>query len=226
MPIANRSTYLLPLAVDLLKHWPGNRLTNIVCHGHSVPAGYFRTPEVRSLDAYPHLLKEGLDQRYPFAVLNVIVTAIGGENSPSGANRFTDQVLCHRPDLLTIDYGLNDRYCGLPESERAWRSMIEAALARQVRVILLTPTHDLSRNGAEDEPNWPAFRWRELQAHAEQIRRLADEYSIGLVDSFAIWEAHYAAGGDLLDLLSASNHPNRLGHDLVARELLRWFPLP
>ena len=224
MPIADRSTYLLPLAVELLKQWPANRLVNIVCHGHSVPAGYFRTPEVRSLDAYPQVLKEGLDPRYPFAVLNVIVTAIGGENSVSGANRFTDQVLCHRPDLLTIDYGLNDVYSGLADSERAWRSMIEASLARQVPVILLTPTHDLSRNGTD--PAWPASRWQELHTHAEQIRRLAGEYGIGLADSFAAWEAHYAGGGDLLDLLSAANHPNRLGHELVARELIRWFPLP
>ena len=30
--------------------------------------------------------------------------------------------------------------------------------------------------------------------------------------------------GDLTDLLSWSNHPNRRGHELVAGLLLRWFP--
>lgn len=226
MPIADRATYLHALAVELLKHWPANRRANLVCHGHSVPAGYFRTPEVRALDAYPQLLKEGLDQRFPCAVLNVIVTAVGGEDSTAGAARFADEVLCHRPDLLTIDYGLNDRRPGLEAAGRAWRTMIEAALARGTKLILLTPTHDLSRRNPGEEAPWPASQWRALRAHAEQIRGLAAEYGVGLADSFAAWEAHYAAGGDLLDLLSAGNHPNRLGHELVARELLRWFPLP
>jgi len=27
----------------------------------------------------------------------------------------------------------------------------------------------------------------------------------------------------MLDLMSAANHPNRRGHELVAEELLRWF---
>ena len=85
MPIADPSTYLADLLGILRTHWPENRTVNIVCHGHSVPAGYFATPMVDSMNAYPHLLHVGLKQRFPFAVINVIVTAIGGENSESGA---------------------------------------------------------------------------------------------------------------------------------------------
>ena len=48
---------------------------------------------------------------------------------------------------------------------------------------------------------------------------------MGLVDSFAAFESYVAAGGDPTDLLSWSNHPNRQGHELVARELLRWFAI-
>ena len=33
-----------------------NHTVNLVCHGHSVLAGYFKTPEVRTFDAYPYLL--------------------------------------------------------------------------------------------------------------------------------------------------------------------------
>ena len=50
--------------------WPGNRTVNIVCHGHSVPAGYFKTPVVDTFNAYPHLLHRGLKDRFPFAVIN------------------------------------------------------------------------------------------------------------------------------------------------------------
>lgn len=58
---------------------------------------------------------------------NVIVTAVGGENSESGVERFEPEVLCHRPDVVTVDYGLNDRVVGLERAEAAWRRMVDAA---------------------------------------------------------------------------------------------------
>jgi lysophospholipase L1-like esterase len=212
-------TYLLDTVREMIKPWPGNRAVNIICHGHSVPAGYFATPVVDSLSAYPHQLLVGLKERFAYAVVNVIVTAIGGENSEQGAERFANEVLCHRPDVITIDYALNDRQLGLERAEAAWRKMISAALARKVKVILLTPTHDVLSQ-RRNEPMWAA----ELPRHAEQVRRLAAEYQVGLADSSAAFDAYLAGGGHVLDLLSHINHPNRLGHQLVTRELLRWFP--
>ena len=53
---------------------------------------------------------------------------------------------------------------------------------------------------------------------------MAAEYGIGLADSDAAFDHYIAAGGELVDLLSHINHPNRTGHELVTRELLRWFP--
>ena len=78
---ANPSTYLNDLKKEMQIEWPNNRTINLVFHGHSVPSGYFLTPEVNTLAAYPALILEEIKARYPFAVLNVIVTAIGGKNS-------------------------------------------------------------------------------------------------------------------------------------------------
>lgn len=216
---ADRNTYLYPVLEELMKPWPDNRTVNIVCHGHSVPAGYLCTPVVDTLNAYPHLLLAGIKERFAFAVVNVIVTAIGGETSENGAARFEADVFPHHPDVVTIDYSLNDRGIGLKRAEAAWRKMIEAALSRQCRVILLTPTLDVltERTG---NPSWSL----ELPRHAEQVRRLAGEYGIGLADSYQAFQRYIESGGDVIDLLSHVNHPNRLGHQLVARELLRWFP--
>jgi acyl-CoA thioesterase-1 len=175
---------------------------------------------VDTFNAYPHLLHLGLKHRFPFAVINVIVTAVGGENSASGAERFEAEVHNHRPDVLTIDYGLNDRGLGLARAEVAWRSMIERALERKIKILLLTPTADVTLRQDAD-PN----EWRELEQHAAQIRALALGYGVGTVDSLAAFKRYCANGGDLSDLLSWSNHPSRTGHELVARELLRWFPI-
>jgi lysophospholipase L1-like esterase len=217
--IAQPREYLASIIAILQKHWPDNRTVNIVCHGHSVPSGYFATPMVDTFNAYPHLLHRAIKQRFPYAVVNVIVTAIGGENSQSGAKRFANEVLCHRPDVLTIDYGLNDRGLGLAVARQNWEGMIEQALAANTKVILLTPTPDMTQ-----APAASAQDRQTLQEHAGQIRELAAKHGVGLVDSLTAFEEYMEAGGDLTDLLSWSNHPNRAGHELVAKALLRYFP--
>ena len=214
--IADKATYLADISHKLQMAWPTNHTVNIVCHGHSVVAGYFRTPDVRTFDAYPHLMHAGLKERFTNAVINVIVTAIGGENAESGARRFEADVLTHRPDVVTIDYALNDRGMGLERSRKAWCSIIEKAQAQGIKVILLTPTPDMKAK--LDDPKDP------LNQHAEQIRALAAEYHVGLVDSLAAFKEFVKSGGVLASVMAQGNHPNRQGHEFVAKGLLEWFP--
>jgi lysophospholipase L1-like esterase len=208
--------YLDGLLDAMSQKWPDNRTINVVCHGHSVPAGYFATPFVNTFEAYPALLHRIIKERFPFAPVNVIVTAIGGEDAVSGAARFADEVLCHKPDLLTIDYALNDRALGLGRAEAAWKTMIEAALAKQVKVILLTPSWDRSFF-TEDE------NWKLLEAHAAQVRKLAGQYEVGLADSFEVFREHVHKKEDLVALLSHVNHPSAQGHRLIAQALAAFF---
>ena len=220
MNLASNYSYLESLVARLWKTWPENQTVNLVFHGHSVPAGYFATPRVQTFDAYPHLLHLALKTRFPDAVVNALVTAVGGENAEGGAARFEQDVLTHRPDLITLDYSLNDRGLGLERAAQAWRAMIEAALERKIPVLLLTPTPEaacfIDPSGVEDTL---------LRQHAQQVRDLSAEYGVGLVDSLSAFDRHAPLHGGLENLLSWVNHPNRAGHELVARELLRWFPI-
>jgi acyl-CoA thioesterase I len=190
--------YFAPLLSKLRVEWPKNETVHLVAHGHSVPAGYFRTPMVQPFDSYPHLVHAGLK---------------GGENSISGAERFDRDVLALRPKLVMIDYGLNDRGPGLVAARDAWSGMIRKCQAAGILVVLLTPTSDSRINMLDD--NGP------LAQHAAQIRKLASEFQVALADSFRIYQEHMRAGGKVTDLLSQVNHPNRRGHELVAAEVLR-----
>lgn len=213
---ARPATYLAGMIAELEKPWPRNRIVTVVAHGHSVPAGYFVTPKVDTFNAYPHLLHVGLKERFPHAIINVIVTAKGGEQSEQGAARFDQDVLAHRPDVILIDYGLNDRALPLDRAEKAWTSMIERAKAKGIPVILLTPTGDLAVDINNDGDD--------LNQRADQIRGLAARHGVALVDSYAAFKAHVNAGHKLAELMSQRNHPNRQGHDIVAAKLLEWFP--
>jgi len=209
------STYLSEIKVELQKKWPENRTINLVFHGHSVPSGYFATPEVRTLDAYPHLVLKRLKERYPYAVINVITTSIGGENSLQGAKRFKSDVLTHKPDVLFLDYALNDRSIGLEVSKEAMEIMINAALDENIPVILLTPSPDMRVD--------MVTKGNELEQFSEMLITLAAGYQIGLVDSFGQFKTHLLSGFDLKDFMSQVNHPNEKGHKLIAEEIMKYF---
>jgi lysophospholipase L1-like esterase len=212
---ANPSTYLSDLKKELQIAWPKNNTINMVFHGHSVPAGYFKTPQVNTLSAYPALALKKIKALYPYAVVNVIVTAVGGENSVSGASRFDDDVLVHHPDVLFIDYALNDRVVGLEKSYKAWHEMIKKAKKKNIKIILLTPSPDQSVNYANMD--------NELKKHSDQIIRLAIENQVGLVDSYKVFEFLYPQRKKLKKYMSQVNHPNEKGHELIAKEILTYF---
>ncbi|MCJ1702329.1 SGNH/GDSL hydrolase family protein [Rathayibacter sp. VKM Ac-2926] len=194
--------------------WPGNRAVNLVFHGHSVPAGYFATPLIDRRASYPHVVAGRLAERHPHAVLNAIVTAVGGEHSESGARRM-GEVLGHRPDVVVLDYALNDRAIGLDRAGRAWESMIDSVLGAGAVPVLVTPSPDLTA-----DPTDPAD---ELVRHAEQIRGLAERDGVLLADPFRVFLGLHERGEPLAGLMSQVNHPNGRGHAIIAAEILALF---
>ncbi len=193
--------------------WPKNRTINVVFHGHSVPAGFHKTPEVKTFESYPHLVHLKLKEQYPKAVINVITTAIGGETSISGAARFERDVLSLKPDIIFIDYALNDRRPPADKVEAAWLEMIAAAKKANVPVVLLTPTGDSSAK-LEDPDD-------ALNQRAVLIRKIAGEQKVLLGDVFAAWVSEVKKGTPQTDLLSQVNHPNLRGHMLAAETIFK-----
>jgi acyl-CoA thioesterase-1 len=214
-PKENTSDYLNNLKIEFQKKWPENRTINLVFHGHSVPAGYFKTPIVNTLESYPYLVLKELKAQYPYAVINIINTSIGGEDSKSGAQRFKSDVLIHKPDILFIDYALNDRKLGIDSAKVEWESMIQMALEADIKIILLTPSPDHKLDLKEDDTI--------LDQHANQIRALSEKHEVGLADSYALFKNEVISGGDLLSLMSQGNHPNEKGHALIAKGILEYF---
>ena len=211
---ASEHHYLDSLKKELNTRWPHNRTINLVFHGHSVPAGYWHNSEVHTMDSYPHLVLAKVKAMYPHAVVNVIVTAIGGEHAVNGQKRMAE-VLDHRPNVLFIDYALNDLGSGLDAAKAAWKAMIDGALEKGVKVILMTPSPD-QRQDILDPANL-------LVLHAAQIRQLASKHQVGLVDPFVLFQKIAEEEGSVEDYMSHVNHPNRKGHELIAEEIVKWF---
>lgn len=216
--VPDKKEYLKQEGNELKKLWPDNQTMNIVCHGHSIPCGYTANSVVRMRDAYPHLMHEILCMRYPMAVTNVIITAVGGEAAVSGEKRFIE-VLSHKPSIIIIDYARNDMYYSLEQVEAAWRNMIEEALKENKKLILITPAPDsgqlyydvTKRKSADDELTY-------------LISQLASEYEIGLADAAGAFAKKFAAGAVPSDYMISVNHLNKAGHEIIAKEIVQWFP--
>ena len=213
--IASKANYLEKIKAEMLVEWPKNRTINLVFHGHSVPAGYFKTPTVNTLASYPYLVLKDIKSVYPMTVVNVINTSIGGENSESGLKRFEADVLTHKPDVLFIDYALNDRGMGLERAKAAWEKMIRLALEKNIKVILLTPSPD-QRVDIKDDLSI-------LDQHANQIKELAKSFQIGLIDTYALYKNKVKSGSNLVDYMSQVNHPNEKGHQMITDEIMSYF---
>lgn len=206
--------YLAAIQEELRVKWPKNRTINLVFHGHSVPSGYTTEGVTDRLNSYPFLTLEHVNIHYPYSVVNAITTSIGGEQAEQGAKRFKEELLSYKPDVLFIDYALNDRRIGLERAKIAWEQMIQEAIAYGTKVILLTPTPDLKEDILSDDSD--------LAKHSAQIRNLAQKYQIGLVDSYLLFK-ELSKTEPLPAFMSQNNHINQKGHQLVADAILEYF---
>jgi arylsulfatase A-like enzyme/lysophospholipase L1-like esterase len=211
------TSYIADILTELRKKWPKNRNINLVFHGHSVPSGYYRAGQVNIFESYPMQALKKITQQYNYATVNCIKTSIGGENAEQGAERFESTVLVHQPDVLFIDYALNDRKMGLERSKIAWERMIEKALAKNIKIVLLTPTPDLNEDIKSDDTA--------LEKFSAQITELAKKYNLALIDSYHIFKLLAEKGIDLNAYMSQNNHPNEKGHQLVADEICKLFAI-
>ncbi|MCW0466473.1 MULTISPECIES: SGNH/GDSL hydrolase family protein [Xanthomonas] len=206
---ADGGTCLGAVKQELRLAWPQNHTINIVAFGHSVPAGYFVVPAVHSKDAYPQRVADALEQLYPTAVINVITSAVGGENSSQGLSRFAAEGLGHRPKVIMIDYGLNDRNLTVAQARSNLTAMIREARAAKACVVLMTPSIDLKGD--------PPAAKSTLLEQVGMIRKLAKTQGVSLVDSYAAFAAYK---GNRQDLMAQSNHPNAKGHQLIADKVV------
>ena len=104
---------------------------------------------------------------------------------------------------------------GLEKSKQAWEKMIKAALKKNIKVILLTPSPDMGVDILDSTTV--------LNQHAEQIKLLSNTFNVGLIDSYALFKEKATSGEGVINYMSQINHPNEKGHRLISSEILRYF---
>jgi lysophospholipase L1-like esterase len=219
--------WALVLLIGCATTAPAASPKRIVLLGDSTTYGY-------ALDRpYGQILSEILIARgIPSLVINA---GINGNTTDGGRTRFERDVLARKPDIVVIQYGLNDQGIRLYTNPAATGTLVakeqfienHRAFVRQLRergitAILMTPnpmvwTPELGRK-YPDGPylTAPDGGNRRLERYVESIRAVAVEERVPLVDIYRI----YSTRNSLDDLfLPDGVHPNEKAYGINADAL-------
>ncbi|THF82698.1 SGNH/GDSL hydrolase family protein [Cohnella fermenti] len=174
---------------------------------------------------WPYALRDGLEKLGSSRVMTVNA-AVGGENSIRGSGRLEAEVLSRRPDLVIVEYMINDATLGRPnESEQAMRGIVRRIAATGADCLIAT--HNgmnplFSANGSA----------RSFRSYHELYERIADEEGCAFAGGYALFEKLEHFGRCFLTELKGNmiNHPYgnvdpRWGDfdEAVANAILRGF---
>ncbi|MBQ7779409.1 MAG: GDSL family lipase [Clostridia bacterium] len=228
-------------AAKVKSNWnePGVKLAFI---GDSVTQGCFeiyKTSET-GLDTvfdqnngYHQHLRNMLATLYPNVPVNIINAGVSGGSAPHGLERLERDVLSAKPDLVVVNFGLNDCGGGAEKLDRYKEAMdgIFARLQQEgIEAILLTPnmmcthvscmvTDPLFKEVAEK----CAKRQNEgiLDLYVAAAKEIAAARGAAICDCYAKWKQMDANGVNVTRLLANYiNHPTREMNKLFAVSLL------
>lgn len=135
--------------------------------------------------------------------------------------RLQSQVLGHKPNLVIVDFGINDAAIDprknapripLEIFQKNIEYMVTQMQANGSKVLLMTP-NALNRGKPYSD---------RLLKYADVVRTLSKTYQTGLVDNLKNFLDHEAKNGVPLDsLLLDGMHPNDAGHKLMAETIVK-----
>ena len=182
----------------------------IVAFGDSITAGY----AVRR--GFPSFWKQMLAEKYSDAGINMVNSGISGDTSMDGLARLDWSVLSYEPDLVTINFGINDCVLGLALVE------FEMNLVEMIRRIRSGPNSEILLLSSQPLETPPYDRL--VLDYYQAVQRVAAEMDVGFVDVCGAWMARVQEGTLLSSLiLPGLDHPNEAGYRIIAEELMKLF---
>lgn len=158
-----------------------------------------------------------LDPQYPDAVV-FENTAESARFSGWGLENFRERVLDHAPDMLFIEFAVNDAYSPYETSVAQSRANMETMLDQlglefpECSVVLIVTNHVIGP-GAEARPA--------LADYYAEVRRIAAERDLLLVDEEPAWRLLHERAPEVFDVLVPDGlHPTYAGHDRMNRPLI------
>ncbi len=207
--VAATSTAAEPAFPKLCARIESGEPTTVVCLGDSVTGVYYHTGGVR---AYPEMLELALKHTFPTGKLRVVNAGISGNTTIDGLGRLQKDVLDHKPQLVTVMFGLNDMV-RVPVAD--YRANLATIITRcreaGAEVLLCTP------NGVVNTAGRPVPK---LVEFCDAMKQVGREQQAPVCDVYSAYERIYAVDPLAWRLLFSDQiHPNMDGHRRNALEI-------
>jgi acyl-CoA thioesterase-1 len=179
----------------------------IVALGDSLTSGWMVAR------GYTEFLRDMLMARYPKVGIKIINSGIPGDTAPGGLCRLQQDVISYAPDLVLVQFALNDAFCGcsLGEFRRSIEAIVERVRQeRSAEVLLLTST--LPADTSEFDVVAPFYA---------ELKQVAQDQVCGLAPVDEHWRDAIAGGCSHDELvLDDRVHPSEAGYRLMAEAVM------
>jgi len=188
----------------------GENEVRVVCFGDSVTGVYYHSG---GRSAYPEVIRDALEARHPRSRVKVINAGKSGHTTTNGLARIQQDVLAHKPHLVTVMFGLNDVAKGnIALYRKNLIEIITKCRAAGAELILCTP------NAVSETPDRPAAK---VAAFAEVARAVAGQLSVPLADAHAsLGDLRKSSPATWRLSMSDEIHPNLRGQRRLAEVIL------
>ncbi|OHD69616.1 MAG: hypothetical protein A2W19_01005 [Spirochaetes bacterium RBG_16_49_21] len=199
----------MKLEKSIKKLKAGETLT-IVALGDSLTHGWL----VRK--GYLDFMSEMIKSRYPHSTVKIINRGVPGDTAEGGLARLEHDVIDLNPDLVFIQFGLNDAFSGISaEKFKNTIRIIVAELKAETEAEMLLLTSVPIMNERED---FIAERFY------HSILTVAGEEDIPVVPVHRYWKKKISEGMDFRKLVQSDLvHPTVEGYRLMSEAIIEVF---
>lgn len=174
-----------------------------------------------------------------FPSVEIINKGVPGDTTEAASRRFQSDVLDQKPDLVVVQFGINDSMIDVwktPPREASrvslekYRENLRAFVIRiregGGRVVLMTPnqlrwtpTLREKYGRAPYDLSKPGGLTIVLDDYAQAVRDIASQLHVPLVDIYSLYATEELKGSPCAELLPDGMHPSEEAHKQVAERL-------
>ncbi|WP_338286715.1 SGNH/GDSL hydrolase family protein [Luteolibacter sp. LG18] len=170
-----------PLPVNFFKNLQTAKRETVVVYGTSLS----------HTAAWPQALKGYFDQRFPGKV-EVINSAQSGQQSNWGLANLQERVLSKKPDLVFIEFSMNDsatkHQIPVEQAVKNLDAMVKALREQNPQVDIVLQTMNPAWDSPAEPPERASAKARpHLADYYESYRGYAREHGLPLVDHYPNW---------------------------------------
>lgn len=178
-----------------------------VALGDSITEGYGVS------EGWPEKLVKELKKKYSSANIELLNKGRAGDTVEDGLFRLDSDVIDNNPDLVSINFGINDAMTAVPLStfERNLNEMITQINDKTEAEMLLITSEILEDEEAD----------KIVRKYFDKIQKVSREQKVAFVDIHRHWHQKIREGVELTSLLIPGlDHPNEEGYKLFSKIIL------